>query len=95
MSTLYILLACFLLLNICAGLARIMIGPTNVDRMLAIQLLCTCGIGTLLLLSKAFSSIELLDIACVFALLATLAILTFIRRAWQEEPELRKSDDPL
>ena len=62
-----------------------MIGPTNVDRMMAIQLFCTCGIGTLLLLSRGFDQIDLLDTACVFALLATLAIMTFIRRAWNPE----------
>ena len=82
MSILHISFSLILLLIIAAGMLRIIIGPTTVDRMLAAQLFCTCGVAILLLLSKGMDSVILLDIALVFALFAALATVTFVRRTW-------------
>ena len=52
MPDLDLALAFFLLLNIAAGLLRIVRGPTRVDRMLAAQLFGTTGVAVLLLWPK-------------------------------------------
>lgn len=83
MSWMHILFALILLPAIAVGMVRILRGPTAADRMLTAQLFGTCGVAILLLLSAGMSNPVLLDIALVFALLAALATLTFIRRTWQ------------
>ena len=84
MSWLHIFFALILLPTIGAGMIRILRGPTSADRMMTAQLFGTCGVAILLLLSAGMASPVLIDIALVFALLAALATLTFIRRTWQE-----------
>ncbi|MDP1691018.1 MAG: monovalent cation/H+ antiporter complex subunit F [Burkholderiaceae bacterium] len=70
----------FLLLNIAAGLARILRGPTVADRMLAAQLFGTTGVAALLLLAEAQALPALRDVALVFAALAVLATVAFVKR---------------
>ena len=82
MNAVYYLFALVLLLSIAAGMLRIFLGPTAADRMMAAQLFGTCGIAILLVLSKGMQNDALLDIALIFALLAVVATMTFIRRAW-------------
>lgn len=76
-------LVAFLMLNIAAGLARIVRGPTAADRMLAAQLFGTTGVAVLLLLAEAQAMPSLRDAALVFAALAVLATLAFVRRVRQ------------
>ncbi len=73
MQDLYALLALFLLLNLGAGMWRVLRGPTVADRMLAAQLFGTTAVAILLLLAEAVSSAALRDVALVFALLAAVA----------------------
>jgi multicomponent Na+:H+ antiporter subunit F len=82
MDTLYLALAIFLMLNIAAGLVRILRGPTPADRMLAAQLFGTTGVAILLLLAEAQALPALRDVALVFALLAALATVAFVKRVW-------------
>lgn len=82
MQTLYLVLAAFLMLNIAAGLVRILRGPTAADRMLAAQLFGTTGVAMLLVLAEAQAQPVLRDAALVFALLAALATVAFVRRVW-------------
>lgn len=71
-----------LLLTIMAvGLVRALRGPTPADRLLAVQLLGTAGIGVLLLLAKALALPALADVALVFSLLAAVAVAALTRRA--------------
>ncbi|MEW6037136.1 MAG: monovalent cation/H+ antiporter complex subunit F [Pseudomonadota bacterium] len=81
MNELKAVLALFLLLNIAAGLVRVLRGPTNADRMLAAQLFGTTGVATLLLLAEAQDLPALRDVALAFALLAVLATVAFVTRA--------------
>ncbi|MCS6926285.1 MAG: MrpF/PhaF family protein [Candidatus Binatia bacterium] len=74
-------LASFLLLNVVVGLLRVLRGPTPADRMLAAQLFGTTGVATLLLLAPTFGP-ALNDIALVFALLAAVTVIAFVRRSW-------------
>ncbi len=87
MNSLYYLIALILLFAVVAGMLRILLGPTAADRMMAAQLFGTCGISILLVLSKGMANNALLDVALVFALLAVLTVMTFIRRAWQAMKE--------
>jgi len=82
MSWLHILFALILLPTIGVGMIRILRGPTSADRMMTAQLFGTSGVAILLLLSSGMGNPVLLDIALVFALLAALATMTFIRRTW-------------
>ncbi|MDH3459597.1 MAG: monovalent cation/H+ antiporter complex subunit F [Burkholderiaceae bacterium] len=80
MERLYLALAAFLLLNIAVGLIRILRGPTAADRMVAAQLFGTTGVAVLLLLAQAQAMPALRDVALVFAALAVLATVAFVKR---------------
>ncbi len=82
MAALYLGMALFLLLTLAAGMWRILCGPTPADRMLAAQLFGTTAVATLLLLAQAFDRPHLHDVALVFALLAAVAAVAFVKRAW-------------
>lgn len=72
--------AVFLLFNIALGLIRVWRGPTAADRMLAAQLFGTTGIAIVLLLAVAGGEPAGVDVALVFAMLAVLTLLAFVRR---------------
>jgi multicomponent Na+:H+ antiporter subunit F len=72
-------IALFLMLNILAGLWRVFRGPTLGDRMLAIQLFGTTGVAILLILAHSLNEPPLRDVALVFALLAVLAMVAFVK----------------
>jgi multicomponent Na+:H+ antiporter subunit F len=80
-------LALFLLANLLAALIRAARGPTAADRMLAALLFGTSGVGVLLLLAHAGGGSALVDVALVLALLAAIAGVAFVRRAWGREAE--------
>lgn len=87
MEQIYLGLATFLLLTIVASLVRILRGPTAADRMLAAQLFGTTGVAVLLLLAEMQALPALRDVALVFALLAVLATVAFVKRMWRGMPE--------
>ena len=87
MEMLYLAVAVFLMLNIAAGLLRILRGPTAADRMLAAQLFGTTGVAILLLLAEAQGLPPLRDVALVFALLAALATVAFVKRVWYRDSD--------
>ena len=88
----YVICAFLVLLTIVIGLVRIVMGPTAADRMLAAQLFGTSGVAILLLLAKGLQQVFLLDTALAFALLAALATITFIQRAWHSGEREGDSD---
>lgn len=69
-----------LLSSLGAGLVRVMLGPTDTDRMLAAQLIGTTGAAILLLLSWAAQLPALLDVAIVYGLLAVVTAVAFAGR---------------
>ena len=85
MDILFSGMALFLLLTLVAGLWRILRGPTAADRMLTAQLFGTTAVACLLLLAQAFDQAALRDVALVFALLAAVTAIAFIRRVWATE----------
>lgn len=84
LQTLTLALAGFLVLNLAAGLWRILSGPTPADRMLAAQLFGTSGVAVLLLLAHAQDIPALRDGALVFALFGVLAAVAFVCRGAAE-----------
>ncbi len=88
-------MALFLMVNILAGLRRIMGGTSMSDRMLALQLFGTTGVAILILLAESFAEPALRDVALVFALLAVLAMVAYVKlvgpqaRIEQEREESR------
>ncbi len=66
-----------LMLSLLLGLLRALLGPNAGDRMLAIQLIGTAGVGMLLLLSLLLDQRALIDVALVLALLAGVAAAAF------------------
>lgn len=87
MSLIYQALALLLLLTLAAGMWRILRGPTIADRMLAAQLFGTTTVAILLLLSQVSGQSALRDVALVFALLAVITVVAFVRRAWSNDTE--------
>jgi multicomponent Na+:H+ antiporter subunit F len=74
--------AVFLSLTLGAGLIRVARGPTPADRMVAAQLFGTTGVAILLILSRAMEESALADVALVFALLAVVVSVAFVKRGW-------------
>ena len=93
MQILYLVLAIFLLLNLCAGIWRVLRGPTVADRMLAVQLFGTAAVAILLLFAQAFDNPALRDVALVFALLSAVTAVAFVRRVWPEKKEFERDSE--
>lgn len=79
MSELYLGLVLFLLPTMIGGLVRILRGPSPADRMLAAQLFGTTGVAILVVLAQALGDRSLRDVALVFAILAAVAVVAFVR----------------
>jgi multicomponent Na+:H+ antiporter subunit F len=80
MDLAYLSLAVFLMLNILGSLLRVARGPTQADRMLAAQVLGTAGVALLLVLGEVQAMPAMRDAALVFALLAAIATVAFVKR---------------
>lgn len=92
MPALNLALALLLLLTLAAGLWRILRGPTPADRMLAAQLFGTTAVAVLLLLAEAADQPAVRDVALVFALLAAVTLVAFVRRSWRSKPSKTHAD---
>lgn len=79
MDELLLAAAALVFASVAAGLVRVLRGPTDVDRMMAAQLLGTGGIATLLLLAAATGQWVLLDVGLALSVLAAFAAAAF---AW-------------
>jgi multicomponent Na+:H+ antiporter subunit F len=71
----------FVLAMVALGLARILRGPGDADRMMAAQLLGTGGIAAVLLLGAAAGESAAADVALTLALLAAFASIAFVKHA--------------
>ena len=74
--------ALFILISVVVGLVRILRGPTAADRMMAAQLFGTGGVAILLILAQAMQMPSLVDVALIYALLAAITMVVFVRRQW-------------
>lgn len=80
-----LVLGLLLLMTLGGGIWRAVVGPSAADRMLSVQVFGTAAVAVLLLLAQAFGQAALRDVALVFALLAAVTAVAFVRRAWTEE----------
>ena len=71
-----------LMLILIAGLVRVVRGPTPADRMLAAMLFGTTGVAIVILLASVLKLSSLVDVALVFAVLAAVAMVAFVRDTW-------------
>lgn len=68
----------FLLLNLAAGLLRVLRGPTASDRMLAALLFGSTTVAVLLIMAQWRGEPALRDVALLFVLLATVLSVAFV-----------------
>jgi multicomponent Na+:H+ antiporter subunit F len=78
---------CFILLMVAIGLARVLRGPGDADRLMATQLLGTGGITLVLIIAIATDRPAMIDAAMTLALLAAFAGLAFVRAASRRDEE--------
>ena len=78
MNELLLAAAGLIILTVAVGLARILRGPEDVDRLMAVQLLGTGGIAALLLTAYATRVPGVDDVALGLALLAAFATMAFL-----------------
>jgi multicomponent Na+:H+ antiporter subunit F len=74
-----------ILFTVAVGLARILGGPGDADRMMAAQLIGTGGIASLLLIAAATGARGVEDVALGLAILAAFASAAFVNSAAPEE----------
>ena len=85
MNELLLAAAGLILLTVAIGLARILHGPDDVERLMAVQLLGTGGIAALLLVAYATNVPGVEDVALGLALLAPFATIAFINLLESEQ----------
>jgi multicomponent Na+:H+ antiporter subunit F len=83
----------FILLTVAAGLIRVLRGPGDFDRMMAVQLLGTGGVASLLLIASATTVAGVEDVALGLALLAAFASIAFVNSAEADGPESSVGED--
>src|SRR5690606_21787817 len=77
--------AAFLFLTLIAGLWRALAGPDPADRLMASQLFGTTVAAILLLLAQAGDVPGLRFLALVFATLAVVTVVAFVRLTWPDD----------
>jgi multicomponent Na+:H+ antiporter subunit F len=92
MSDVLLVAAGLILITVAAGLVRVLRGPREVDRMMAVQLLGTGGVAALLLAASATEVAGVENVALGLALLSSLASVAFVaassavdRPEWAED----------
>lgn len=71
--------AALIVLVVVIGLVRVIRGPGDVDRVMAVQLVGTGGIAALLLSAIATGVPALIDLALMMALLSGFASIAFVK----------------
>jgi multicomponent Na+:H+ antiporter subunit F len=77
--------AVLVLAAVAAGLARVLRGPGDTERIMAAQLLGTGGIAALLLFGATADSTSAIDLALLLALLAAFAAIAFVKKGTTHE----------
>jgi multicomponent Na+:H+ antiporter subunit F len=90
MNDFFLAAAGFVLATIALGLARIVRGPTDADRMMSVQLIGSNGVAVLLLAGAAEGTPPAVDVALSLALLAAFASVAFVKSAAPPIPDRDK-----
>ena len=83
----------FVLAMVALGLARILRGPDDADRMMAAQLFGTGGIAALLLVGVATRESAIADVALTVAVLAAFASIAFVRATSADAADTTPDDN--
>ena len=81
MPELLLAVAAVILSTAAVGLARVLRGPGDVDRVMAAQLLGTGGVAVLLLVSAATRTPAVVDVALVLTVISAFASAAFVTSA--------------
>jgi multicomponent Na+:H+ antiporter subunit F len=84
--------AAFVLAMVAIGLARVLRGPDDADRVMAAQLLGSGGIASLLLVGAAADDSTVVDVALTLALLAAFASIAFVKAKLAARADGRRPD---
>ncbi|WP_409329354.1 monovalent cation/H+ antiporter complex subunit F [Trujillonella humicola] len=87
MDVVLLVVATFLLVNVLAGLVRLLRGPAPADRMIAALLFGTTGVGLLAVLAEVAEVPALRDVALVLGLLACVLAAAFTSRPRRSAPD--------
>ncbi len=79
MNTLFFAVAVFILATLSLSLVRVIRGPRPADRMMVAQLFGTTAVAMLVLLAQALAQPGLRNVALVFAILAAVAAVAFVK----------------
>jgi len=85
MTAFFTAAAAFLFLTMIAGLWRVFQGPDPGDRLMAVQLFGTTAAAIMLLLAENDEGAGLRFLALVFAALAVVVVVAYVRLAWPED----------
>lgn len=77
MADLLLAAAACVVATVALGLVRLLRGPTDVDRMMAVQLIGTGGAAALLLVAAATATPAVVDVALALVLMAAFASAAF------------------
>ena len=88
MNELLLAAAGLILFTVAVGLARILRGSDDAERLMAVQLLGTGGIAALLLIAHATSVPGVEDVALGLALLAAFATIAFVNLLDADEEDV-------
>ena len=83
----FMVAAIALLLSLALALFRAWFGPRAIDHVMAAQLVATAGVGVALTLGAARDDASMLDAALVGTVLASVAILAFVRDGQSDADE--------
>lgn len=75
MISLFVIAAILFIVLIAVSIIRIILGPTNADRMLALDVINTFIVITMIILSIGFEQIIFIDVAIVYALVSFVGTL--------------------
>lgn len=87
MENVYLGYAILILITVAGGMVGVIRNPTRADKMLAALLMGTAGVALLILLAVAFETPAFVDVALVFALLALVVTVAFVKTAWSASSE--------
>ncbi len=87
MNTFLLVAGVLIMLSVAIAMIRVLRVGKNMDRVMAIQLLGTGGIATLLLFGVVRMQDAAIDVALTLALLTAFAGIAFMHALKQENPE--------
>ncbi len=85
--------ACIILALVALSLLRLLRGPADVDRIMAVQLLATGGIAIVLLTGIATGQGMMLNVALTLAVLAAFAGLAFVKAGEASDPPIKPDSE--